>query len=143
MFGGESFVVVAVADSDGTLAGEFFILTTRPKEALQMGSTLMPVGDIPPELGPLHAHFALDEAQRQAELVLFDGLEARALELGRPDVAFYPFELRPTTSGRLFSCWWHGQFNEQLRHIGASTKCRPLARYVGLLAQTQVMRRPS
>ena len=133
---GESYAVVAAFESaPNELTTEFFVMTKRPKEALNSGALKIAVSPLPPELGKIDIEFALQEGLRQTELSLMDLLEARAAELSRPDVAYLQFELKPTNTGDLLGCWMRGQFNSQLKEVQAKTQCRPLAQYLGFFTQ--------
>ena len=139
---GESYAVVTAFESTPKeLTTEFFIMTKRPKEALNSGTLKVVVSALPPELGKIDIEFALQEGLRQTELSLMNLLETRAAELSRPDVAYLQFELKPTKTGALLGCWMRGQFNSQLKDVQASTQCLPLARYLGLLSQVSVITR--
>lgn len=139
---GESYAVVAAFDSNpNELTTEFFIMTKRPKEALNSGTFIVTASPLPPEFGKVDLEFALQEGLRQTELSLMNLLETRAAELSRPDVAYLPFELEPAKPGDLLGCWMRGQFNSKLREIQASTHCPSLARYLGLLSQVSIITR--
>lgn len=137
---GESYAVIAAFESaPSELTTEFFILTKRPKEALNFSRLKIAVSQLPPELGKIDLEFALQEGSRQTELSLVDLLEVRAAELSRPDVAYLQFELKPTNTGYLLGCWMRGQFNSQLKEIQGITRCRSLARYLGLFSQVGII----
>jgi hypothetical protein len=139
---GESYAVVAAFESaPNELTTEYFLMTKRPKEALNSGAFKVAVSPLPPELGKIDLEFALQEGLFQMELSLMDLLEARAAELSRPDVAYLQFELKSTNTGNLLGCWMRGQFNSQLKEIQAKTQCRPLAQYLGLLSQVGIITR--
>jgi hypothetical protein len=139
---GESYAVVTAFESaPNELTTEFFLLTKRPKEALNSGTLRIAVNPLPPELGKIDLEFALQEGLGQTELSLMDLLDARATELSRPDVAYLQFELKPTKTGDLLGCWMRGQFNAQLEEVQNTTQCRPLKRYLGLLSQVGIITR--
>ncbi len=139
---GESYAVVTAFESAPyELTTEFFIITKRPKEALNSGALKVVVSQLPPELGKIDLEFALQEGRHQAELSLMNLLETRAAELSRPDVAYLQFELKPTITGDLLSCWMRRQFSSQLKDVQSSTQCPPLARYLGLLSQVSFITR--
>ena len=139
---GESYAIVAAFESaPNELTTEFFVITKRPKEALNSGNLKIAVSPLPPELGKIDLDFALQEGLQQTELLLMDMLEARASELSRPDVAYLQFELKPTNTGVLLGCWMRGQFNSQLKEVQAKTQCPPLARYLGLFSQVGIITR--
>lgn len=136
---GESYAIVTAFESGSRkLTTECFVLTKRPKEALNSAAFTIAVTTLPPELGTIDLEFALQEGLRQTEVLLMDGLEARATELSRPDVAYMQFELKPTNTGHLLGCWMRGQYNSQLMEIQRRTQCRTLAQYLGLLHQVSV-----
>lgn len=141
---GESYAVVAAFESaPNELTTEFFIMTKRPKEALNSGGLKITVSPLPPELGKIDIEFALKEGLHQAELSLMNLLETRAVELSRPDVAYLQFELKPTTTGDLLGCWMRGEFNSQIKAVQASTQCRPLVEYLRFLSQVGIITRAS
>lgn len=133
---GESYVVVTAYESTpNELAGEFFIMTKLPQEALNSGALKITVSALPKELGVIDLEFALKESLRQTEISLMDQLESRAAELGRPDVAYLQFELKPTTTSDLLRCWMNERFKPQLIDIQAKTQCRSLKQYLGFFSQ--------
>jgi hypothetical protein len=139
---GESYVIATSYErSQDQLVAEYFILTNRPHEAMNSGSVTIAVSPIPPDLGTIDLEFALQEGQEQAKLRLYDLLEARATELGRPDLAYLQFDIKPSRTGHLLGCWMRGQFNAQLSEIGQATQCPSLKRYLSLLSQVSVIRR--
>ncbi len=141
---GESYAVVAAFESAPTeLITEYFVMTKRPKESLNSDALKIAVSPLPPELGKIDIEFALREGLRQTERLLMDLLEVRADELSRPDVAYLPFELKPTNTGDLLGCWMRGQFNSQLKEVQAKTKCRPLALYLGFLSKVGIITQAS
>jgi hypothetical protein len=113
-------------------------MTKRPQEKLRKGARKYLVKSIPAELGDIDLDVVLQQGLQEAELLLMDALDERAAELGRSDVAHLQFELKPTSSGALLSCWMRGQFNSQLTDVQGSTKCRSLASYLGLLSQVEI-----
>ncbi len=139
---GESYVVNASYERNpDEFVSEYFILTKRPLEAMNSGAVTFSSSPIPPDLGTINLEFALQEGLEQAKIRLYDLLEARAIELGRPDLAYLQFDLKPSRTGHLLGCWMRGQFNAQLSQIGQATQCPPLKRYLGLLSQVAVTRR--
>ncbi|WP_143133134.1 hypothetical protein [Pseudoduganella namucuonensis] len=140
---GESYAIVtAVELSSSELMAECFVLTKRPKEALHQSVLKIMVTTLPPELGTIDLDFALAEGKTQAELLLMDGLETRATELSRPDVAYLQFELKELPGLSLMSPWCRGLFNSQIVEIGRTTQCAALSRYISLLSQTSIITLP-
>jgi len=132
---GETYAIVSGTEvSQGEYRGEHFILTQRPSEALHMGEFEIAGKSLPPELGTVDTDFAMAEAYRQVEVDLLLLLEKRANELGRPELAFLPFELDQRPSS-LMGCWMRGCFTKQLMAIKDATKCSSLATYLSLLEQ--------
>lgn len=120
---GESYVVVTAYESTPVeLAGEFFILTKRPQEALNFGALKIAASALPPEFGKIDIEFVLRESLCQSDRLLNDMLEARAVELARPDVACLRFELKPNTTTGLLHCWMNGRFKPQLKDIQTKTQ---------------------
>ena len=137
---GEAYAIVTGTEvTQGEYRAEHFILTQRPSEALQMGAVDISSKSFPAELGAVDADFAMAEAYRQAEIDMLLLLEQRAAALGRPDLAYLPFELEQRTSP-IVGCWMQGRFTKQLIAIKGATKCPSLARYLALLQQISVVR---
>lgn len=136
---GEAYVVVANANvSAGICRSEHYILTQRPQESMRSGALRISVNDLPAELGTVDADFAIGEGLRQAEIDIFELLEKRAIELNRPDVALFPFDLKECQNP-FVGCRMRGRFLQQLSEIGNSTKCQSLSRYMSLLQQVSVI----
>jgi len=136
---GEAYAIVTGTEvAQGEYRAEHFMLTQRPNEALQMGAVDISGKSFPVELGTVDADFAIAEAYRQAEIDLLFLLEQRATELGRPDLAYLPFELEQCPSP-FVGCWIRGRFTKQLMAIKDATKCPSLARYLSLLQQISVV----
>ncbi len=139
---GESYAIVTAFESaPKELTSEYFVLTKRPKEALHQDTLRIVVSPLPPELGTIDIDFALQEGVHRTETLLMDGLDARAVELSRPDVAHLQFELKSTNTGDLLSCWMRGLFNSQITEVQRTTQCRSLARYLGLMSQVSITTR--
>jgi hypothetical protein len=137
---GETYVITTGTEvSKGECDGEYYILTQRPQEALRSRAFHFSGNSLPAELGVVDSKFAQAEALRQSELDLFLLLEARAAELGRPDLACLPFELQQRTSP-FVGCWMHGRFVEQLKVINRTSRCPALVRYLDLLQQVSIIR---
>lgn len=141
---GESYAIVtAIEMSPNELRTEYFVLTKRPTETLHNSSLRINVTPLPLELEQIDLDFALDQGKNQVELLLMDGLENRAAELSRPDIAYLQFELKELPSLSLMSPWTRGLFNAQIVQIGQATKCTALSRYIGLLSQNSIITYPS
>lgn len=139
---GETYVIVTGTElSIGEYSAEYFILTQRPSEALHMGAFVISGNSFPTELGTVDTDFALSEAYVQAEIDMLLLLEKRATELGRPDIAYLPFELKQRPSP-FVGCWMRGCFTNQLMAVKDATKSPSLASYLSLLKQISVTRRP-
>jgi hypothetical protein len=137
---GEAYAIVTGTEvAQGEYRAEHFILTQRPSEALHMGAVDISGNSFPTELGIVDTDFALAEAYRQVEIDLLLLLEKRATELGRPDLAYLPFELEQRPSP-FVGCWMRGRFTNQLMAVKDATKCPSLARYLSLLQQISVIR---
>lgn len=137
---GEAYAIATGTEvAHGEYRAEHFILTQRPNEALKIGTVDISGKSFPAELGTVDADFAIAEAHRQAEIDLLFLLEQRASELGRPDLAYLPFDLKQCPSP-LVGCWMRGRFMKQLMAIKDATKCPSLARYLSLLQQISVIR---
>lgn len=138
---GETYAIVTGTEvAQGEYRAEYFILTQRPIESMKMGAFDIDGNLFPAELGTVDTNFAQAEAYRQAEMDLYLLLEMRASELGRPDVAYLPFELEQRPSP-FVGCWMRGCFMKQLMTVKDATKCPSLARYLNLLQQIRVSRR--
>lgn len=141
---GESYVILTAFEAPpDEVATEFFVLTTRPTEALHWGSSWIQTIPIPEHLGLIDLEFAKSEGRTQVEVLVSEMLEARADELGRPDVAYRPFQLGAAESGSLLGCWMRGKFKAQLKEISTLTKCGRLQRYLNLLPSVSIMIRPA
>ena len=137
---GEAYAIVSGTEvAQGEYRAEYFILTQRPGEALHIGAFDISGNSFPVELGTVDTDFAITEAYRQVEIDLLLLLEKRAAELGRPDLAYLPFELaqRPNP---FVGCWMRGRFINQIKAVTDATKCPLLARYLGFLQQISVVR---
>lgn len=138
---GETYVIVTGTEvSPGEYRAEHFILTQRPNETFRMGAFDISGDSFPAELGSIDTEFAIAEAYRQAEIDLQLMLEERATELGRPDLAYIPFELEQQPNS-FVSCWMRGRYNKELMAVKDATMCPSLARYLSLLQQIRVVRR--
>jgi len=93
----------------------------------------------PAELGTVDTIFVQAEAKQQIDMDILLLLEKRATELGRPDVAYLPFELEQRSSP-FVGCWMRGCFMKQLMAVKDATKCPELAGYLSLLQQISVVR---
>lgn len=139
---GEAYVVVASDSvSQSTFRSEYYILTQRPQESLHIGTLDINKNDIPAELGPVDADFAIREGLHQAENDLFDMLEKRSNDLGRAEVAFLQFTLQECHSP-FVGCRMRGKFLKQLEDIAESAKCTSLHTYLTLLQQVRVIKQP-
>jgi hypothetical protein len=140
LFGETYAIVTAIDDSQGNFTTEFFIFMKRPTEALHKGEFTIAGWSFPAELAVVDTDFAIDEGYRQAEIQISLLLEARGLELGRPDAAYLPFDLKDCASP-FVSCRMRGMFTEQMKQVKDTTKCAPLARYLSLVEQVSATRR--
>lgn len=138
---GEAYAIVTGTEvAHGEYRAEYFILTQRPSESLHMGTFDISGNSFPVELGTVDTTFVQAEAKQQVDIDLLLLLEKRATELGRPDVAYLPFELEQHPSP-LIGCWMRGCFTKQLMTVKDATKCPELVRYLNLLQQINVIRR--
>lgn len=138
---GEAYAIVTGTEvAQGEYRAEYFILTQRPTESLHMGAFDISGNSFPAELGTVDTIFVQTEARQQVDIDLHLLLEKRATELGRPDVAYLPFELEQRSSP-FVGCWMRGCFTNQLMTVKDATKCPELARYLSLLQQITVIRR--
>lgn len=138
---GEAYAIVTGTEvTQGEYRAEYFILTQRPSELLHMGAFDISGNSFPTELGTVDTIFVQAEAKQQVDIDLLLLLEKRANELGRPDVAYLPFELEQRPSP-FVGCWMRGCFMKQLMTVKGTTKCPGLARYLSLLQQISVIRR--
>lgn len=141
---GESYAVVtAYKKREACFVAEYFVLVTRPHESLYSDYLEIDAAGLPDELGTIDHDFVLQEGVNQTDLFLMDCLEERATELGRPDVAQMPFDLRSLLQGKLLGCWMRGRFNAQIRQMRDSTQCPALARYLDLMTRARIITRPS
>lgn len=133
---GETYAICTGTEiSPGKYRAEYFILMQRPTETLHIGPPIIFDGQtFPPGLDAIDMNFAIDEANRQAEIDLLQLLESRAAELQRPELAYLPLGLEPRPSS-LMGCWMRGLFSKQIPAIIESTKCPQLAFYLRLLKQ--------
>ena len=137
---GEAYVVVTGTKiSADTYRAEHFILTQRPNEALRMRELDITASTFPAELGVVDEKFSIEEGLRQAEIDVQEMLEARSIDLARPDIAYLRFELR-AYANPFVGCKMRGRFVPQLEAMRKTTKCPQLKRYLGLLQQISVVR---
>ena len=139
---GETYAIVTGTEvAQGEYRAEYFILTQRPSESLHIGAFEISGNSFPAELGTVDTIFVQAEAKQQiSDIDMPFLLEKRAIELGRPDVAYIPFELEQRPSP-FVGCWMRGCFMKQLMDVKDATKCPELARYLSLLQQISVVRR--
>lgn len=139
VFGEAYAVVTGTKISVDKYRAEHFILTQRPQEALHSGVLDIAADTFPAELGAVDEKFSIDEGLRQAEIDIQEMLEARSIELGRPDIAYLRFELRACASP-FVGCKMRGRFVPQLEAMRKATKCPQFERYLGLIQQINFVR---
>lgn len=134
---GEAYCVTAVelAQSAPQATVEFALLLQRTQKKLITNSLMVPFGPLPAGLGTFGLEEAHEEAAHMARLALWDLLELRAQELGRPDIAQVIPELqllqhRPFVGARVRGLW-----ERELQELAQKARTNALKQHCSVIVE--------
>jgi len=136
---GTTYAATSVKTNPGASRSwiEFAIFLTRPKPELLYEASTMPFGTLLGGLEVIGVEQLHAEALMQAKMALAFRLEARAQELGRPDLELVGLEFRELGYRPLTGAWMNRLWQPEIKALASKgVEGGDLRRYCELLSQT-------